>query len=400
MTPLAVVTTVVTDMASLRKLPNSPNWIACFRLPDGRRTQRSTGTTDRAEALRIALRFEDATNLANQGRLNDVQARRVISDIYAIANRDEMNSSSIKDFLDQWLKTKELEATEKTHARYETAVGHLLGYLGTRAKKDLIHLNSKELTKFRDQLAGKLSAGSVNITLKIIRAALGHARRQGLVDVNEAERVSILKRKDSGRARRAFTLAELQKILQVADDEWRGMILIGLYTGLRLADVVGLTWSNLDMLRQEITVTTGKTGRTQILPLAKPVVEYLEGLAASDDPEAPLFPDASAAHNRSQYGGTLSNQFHRILVSAGLAKVRSKENTGKGHGARRQSSELSFHSLRHTATSLLKNAGVSDVVARDIIGHESIAVSRQYTHIETETKRRAIDMMPDVTRAD
>jgi hypothetical protein len=45
---------------------------------------------------------------------------------------------------------------------------------------------------------------------------------------------------------------------------------------------------------------------------------------------------------------------------------------------------------------LLKNAGVSDVVARDIIGHESEAVSRNYTHIDTETKRRAIDAMPDV----
>jgi integrase len=60
-------------------------------------------------------------------------------------------------------------------------------------------------------------------------------------------------------------------------------------------------------------------------------------------------------------------------------------------------SDVSFHSLRHTSTSLLKNAGVSDVVARDIIGHESEAISRSYTHIETETKRKAVDSMPDVT---
>ena len=36
-------------------------------------------------------------------------------------------------------------------------------------------------------------------------------------------------------------------------------------------------------------------------------------------------------------------------------------------------------------------------MARDIIGHESEAVSRNYTHIETETKRVAVDKMPDVT---
>ena len=62
----------------------------------------------------------------------------------------------------------------------------------------------------------------------------------------------------------------------------------------------------------------------------------------------------------------------------------------------RTTSELSFHCLRHTATSLLKNAGVSDAVARDIIGHDSAAVSAHYTHIDTATKRGAVDSMPDV----
>ena len=50
----------------------------------------------------------------------------------------------------------------------------------------------------------------------------------------------------------------------------------------------------------------------------------------------------------------------------------------------------------HTATSLLKNAGVSDVVARDIVGHESEAVSRNYTHIDAETKRAALDKLPEL----
>ena len=52
---------------------------------------------------------------------------------------------------------------------------------------------------------------------------------------------------------------------------------------------------------------------------------------------------------------------------------------------------------RNVHLAKLKNAGVSDVIARDIIGHESEAISRNYTHIETETKRLALDSMPDVT---
>ena len=71
-------------MASLRELPNSPFWIACFTLPDGRRTQRSTKSTDRREALRIANQFEDASKAGRRGLLVEAQARKVIANIYAL----------------------------------------------------------------------------------------------------------------------------------------------------------------------------------------------------------------------------------------------------------------------------------------------------------------------------
>jgi hypothetical protein len=45
----------------------------------------------------------------------------------------------------------------------------------------------------------------------------------------------------------------------------------------------------------------------------------------------------------------------------------------------------------------LKRAGASDVVAREIIGHETAAVSRVYSHIDAATLRTAIDKMPDLT---
>ncbi|MEI8040196.1 MAG: tyrosine-type recombinase/integrase [Verrucomicrobiota bacterium] len=384
-------------MASLRRLLNSPYWIACFTLPDGRRTQRSTKTANRQEAKRIANKFEDASEDGTEGRLTEVQARKVIADIFAIANKNSLPSSTIRDFMTSWLKRKELEATEKTHQRYKTVVNHLLDYLGPKANFDIAHLASKEITGFRDDLAGRLTVGTVNISLKILRTALSQARRDGIVDANEAQRVSLLKNRTTDR-RRPFSLEELKKILGNANHEWRGMILVGLYTGLRLSDVATLTWLNADLERRELTVTTAKTGRRQILPLAKPVFDYLEALPSSDKPDEALFPEAYAARQRSLYGGTLSNQFYQILVAAGLAQKRTHVSQEKGRGARRELNALSFHSLRHTATSLLKNAGVSDVVARDIIGHESEAVSRNYTHIDLATKRKAVDGMPDVTQ--
>ena len=85
------------------------------------------------------------------------------------------------------------------------------------------------------------------------------------------------------------------------------------------------------------------------------------------------------------------------MTRAGVVPPRSNKASGKGRNAARTSNGLGFHCLRHTATTLLKRAGVSDVVAREIVGHETAAVSRTYSHIDAGTLRAAIDRLPDIT---
>src|SRR5262249_35039184 len=68
----------------------------------------------------------------------------------------------------------------------------------------------------------------------------------------------------------------------------------------------------------------------------------------------------------------------------------------KGRSAPRQPSEISFHSLRHSTATFLRAAGVSDFVAREILGHESAAIARLYTHLTTDDLRAAMQRVPDV----
>ena len=376
-------------------MPNSPYWIACFSLPDGRRTQRSTKATDRREAERISNKFEDAAKEARGGRLIEGQARKVIADIYSIGNKNQLPSSTVKEFFDSWLKRKELEAGDATNVRYGIVAEQFLKHLGNKTTSDISHITSRDVTEFRDDLAKRLAANTVNFAIKAIRGALNQAKRDGLIESNQADRVTLLKRRGQSK-RRPFTMDELKKILKVANEEWQGMVLVGLYTGLRLGDIASLTWANVDLQNQQLSVATRKTGRSQNLPIAKPVLRHLESLSAGDDPQQPLFPRACKKYDDGGHNGSLSKEFYNILVAAGLAVSRESTITGKGSSVRHTQNALSFHCLRHTATSLLKNAGVSDVVARDIIGHNSAAVSRVYTHIDAETTRKAVDKMPDI----
>lgn len=379
-------------MAALRKKPRSPFWFACFSLPDGRRTQRSTKVTDRRQAMRLAIEWEDAA----MRRITEAQARRVLSDIHEQIHGAALPSPSVTEFVAQWLVRKRGETSVVTHSSYVHATHDFCVFLGEKAAQPLHYIVPAVIAAWRDAAAARVSAVTANNKLKVIRGLFQSAWRDGLLTDNPAAKVGSLKRTEGNR--RPFTLAELKIVLGVANTEWRGLILAGLYTGQRLKDIASLTWANVDFERGEIRLSTSKTGRRQILPIAKPLRAYLEDLAAGDNPRAPLFPTAFPLAARPGGTSMLSQQFHGLLVSAGLAPARPPKCIGKGIGRRapRERSQISFHSLRHTATSLLKAAGVSEAVARDIIGHESAEISRHYTHVDDESKRAAVDKIPDI----
>lgn len=178
--------------------------------------------------------------------------------------------------------------------------------------------------------------------------------------------------------RRAFTDDELRRILAVADNGWRGMVLIGAYGGLRLGGVSVLCWQNVDLANRELRFTSEKTGREMVIPITGPLHGYLLEIASNDEPDAPLFPRAFESRSGKKSG--LSNRFYRLMVRAGVVERRTNKKKGACRNAARQSGGLGFHCLRHYCTTALKASGASDVVAREIIGHESTAVSRTYSH--------------------
>jgi integrase len=392
-------------MPSVHRQPGRPYWFCAFSIwnPEtftSRRVFRSTKTRDKKQAIEICRAWHRAALKARNGKLSVDAAREVIaqgvSDVFTAANIESLPSASVKSWCETWLQAKSIEAEESTHARYARIIDRFIESIGVKANRDLSTLQAVDVTRFRDREAKVLSRATANLSLKVLRICFGEALRQGLLAVNPAVRVPVLKSRDKS-TRRAFTLSEIKRILKACGDdvEWRGLVLFGLYLGQRLGDLAKLTWRAVNFDTGEIAFTTRKTGRRIVLPLVQPLSDYLASLPASDNPDAFIFPRAASATRT----GTLSNQFRDILVDAGLVEPRGHEATGKGRSQARQTSEISFHSLRHSAVTMLKASGVSDVLAREIVGHESSAVSRQYTHLTTHDLRTAMQRLPDVTNA-
>jgi integrase len=391
-------------MPSVHRQPGKPNWFCAFTIRDSqtgenKRVFRSTKTRDKKQAQEICRAWHKASLKARNGKLSADAAREIIArgvaDVFLAANAEPLSSASVRQWCEMWAKTKSIETEPSTHARYVRITERFTDSLGSKADRDLSTLQAADVSRFRDSEAKKRSRATANLSLKVLRVCFGEAVRQDLIEVNPAARVKMLKSKDKS-ARRAFTVAEIKRILKVCgdDEEWRGLVLFGLYLGQRLSDLAKLRWRAVNLDSGEIAFTTRKTGRRMVLPLMQPLADYLASLPVDDDPDSFIFPRAAKANHT----GTLSNRFRDILVSAGLVEPRSHKGTGKGRSHARETSEISFHSLRHSAVTMLKAGGVSDVLAREIIGHESAAVSRQYTHLSTDDLRGAMQRLPDVTK--
>lgn len=375
-------------MASLRKKPRSPYWHACFSLPSGRRVQRSTGETKRKAAQEKADEWEALARSGAKAR----QAHRVVAAIYRDAHNAELPSATPAIYLTELVARRKGEVAQATHVAYEGRAREFIAWLGTAAHRPIAEIDTSTFVRYRDHLAQRVAPGTANLAIKILRILFERARRDGLLPDNPAKDCGTLK-KPTESVRRPFTADELRAVLRVAGHEWRSMILFGLYTGQRIGDIARLRWSQIDTVNNEITFVTGKTGRRVRIPLASPLVSLIATLESGEASSAHVHPAAAATKRIS----TLSRQFREILASCGLAPETDHSKAKAGRDARRTPSELSFHALRYTATSMMKNAGISPAIVQDIIGHESAEISAHYTVVDQSSKRKALEALPDLT---
>jgi integrase len=380
-------------MASLIKKPSSRYFFACFRDMNGSQRRRTTGQTDRKKAQRIADHYEDLA----QRRIKSSRVRETTNELIREFYGEEVPSATVRQFYESWLAEKKAEVSPFTLVTYEKTASKFLAYLGAAADSDIADVRKAQIIAFRKDVMQSVSAKTANFDLKMVRSMFRKAKADGYLVEDPAEFVDNVRREGGGPVRRPFTLDELRDVLAAAEDEWRSMILFGLYTGQRLSDIAALTWSNIDLEDNEIRLVTRKTGKSLTIPIAEPLRTHIASLPAGDDPAQALHRRAfRVVASRTRNASRLSKEFVDLLASVGIRKPLPRTRTGKRVDSRRVPSELSFHCLRHTAVSLLKDAGVPQAVVQELIGHDSAQMSQQYTHVGIEALQKATAALPDL----
>ena len=261
-------------MSCVWKSPKSRFWIAQFTDHNGTRRNRSTKTTDRRKAEKLAEHYEAAYARKRTAR----QIREVISSAYEEITGEQLVNKSFRSFSQSWLAAKRNEVAEATLKFYAKAADKFLAHLGPLADADLGEITREHILDFRNREAETFAPKTVNHDLKAVKMLFLSAKRDGLIADNPAEDVKTVSQRGEKRTRRPFSLDELRAVLSVADEEWKSMILFGLYSGARLSDVATLTWQNVDLPAKELRFVARKTGKTIILPLDGPLAAHVEAM--------------------------------------------------------------------------------------------------------------------------
>ena len=340
----------------------------------GKRYCRSTRTKDRDKAERELQRFLAPFGLGEHRLpLADVWNAYVMS-----PDRNELAKATMDGKRQVWMHFARWMEHYYLHVNDLAGVTH-----------DMI---TEYLALIRADLCGSTYNGRVCILREIFHTL---ASKAGLDD-DPWQGVRL--RPDDSHSRRELTMDELRRLLDTAKDEWHKLILVGIYTGLRLGDCCRLDWSQINIAQGVIQLVPKKTRRHHqrlvTIPIHQTLGAALLGggesgqspIPSSQSLTGPVLPMIAEMYSRARW--QVSQHLSRIFKAANITMSVRLE------GRKNRTPEASFHSLRHTFVSLSANAGVPLHIVQSIVGHESTTMTRHYYHENLAALQQAVNAIP------
>jgi integrase len=340
------------------------------------------------------------------------EARRKLSELLKGTPKKPGPNLTLEEYLKQWLTTKR-KLTATTARRYEdVARTHINPVLG-RVRLDKLGPDDVErlldaLAKKRSQRGGKLSSTTVRKVYTVLSTALNDAKKKRLIPYNPAE--SVEAPEIANFEARVFSPDEAARFFEAVNGDAVGPVFaVTLALGLRLGEVLGLTWDQIDAdwgglwIRQQLQWIEPRhiAGRPIIRQLAysaengKAKPYLVRPKTKSSIAWLPLPQEIAVilkAHNARQSRGDDGLVF--TTVNGTPYSFRNVERSHEHFLTKAGLPKSRFHDLRHSCQSFLNALGVDPKTASQILRHANVRTTLDiYTHISPEQKRKAIDLL-------
>lgn len=305
-----------------------------------------------------------------------------------------------QNLLTEWLEIYQKEHIKaRTYSRYQGLITmHIVPTLGER---NISELGRREIQEFLTQQkkdgnmrnGEKLSATSTNMMLSVLNLAFEYACDMEYIEENPCVRVR--RTKAETKKIEAFTIEEqraIEKEIVSYNDRRLHGILLCLYTGLRIGELLGLTWNDVDLDRGVIKITKTvyrekdengtwqvcvDTPKTKASDRVIPLPEYIVDMLRQDYETAKTLYVVENKKGERMPIRSYQYIFEKLTERAGVRK-------------------LNFHALRHTFATRAIECGIDIKTVADIMGHQNASITlNRYAHCMLDHK---IEMMQKLQR--
>jgi integrase len=324
---------------------------------------------------------------------------KILDPAFALPTEAAAGALTLAAYSKTWLTGHAAAVCKKSTLRaYEHNLEtHILPVLGPKPIAQLARGDCKELLAVCR--GKKLAIKSLQNIARTLSTVLTEAMEEGLIPSNPAFRLGRYYGKGDAIPFKIdpFTRDEAAVFLEAARvhaPEHYTFLLAALRTGMRLGELLGLQWGDIDFAGGFLTVsrnrvagaiTTPKNGKSRRIDMSVQLGASLRSLLvqrkaekmAKGWAELPPWVFVTPLGGPCDGDNIRNRVFYRVLEKSGLRHVR-------------------FHDLRHTFASLLIQAGESLVYIKDQLGHSSIKITVDiYGHLIPGANRAAVDRLDD-----
>ncbi len=294
------------------------------------------------------------------------------------------------EYADRWLRSKNKKVRPKTIQRYSDLMRlHIVPIIGGI---QLLKLKPLHLEKVYEEASDRgLSPQSVLHIHRVLFTALKQAVAWQLIPRNIAE--AVTPPRPEHREVEAMTPRDVVRVLEtVVETDLEMPTILGLGTGMRLGEVLGLRWSDVDLEKKTARISQTVQETNEGLVFVPPKTHRsrrsvsLPGFVAHA-----LRKHKKEQSERRLVGGSAWHDLDLVIDRGDGLPVRTSSLSGRfADRMKKADIKLTFHGLRHGHASLMLAAGVHLKVVSERLGHSTIGITADlYTHVAEEVHEAA-----------
>ena len=315
----------------------------------------------------------------------------------------EPSKITVNEWLDIWLHDYKPQSVKRTTLQiYDSrAENHIRPFIGHIKMQDL---RRETIQGLINELSRKYAAETVKGIYITLHAALEQARKNSLIYVNCASGI-VLPKPDKSRVQ-AFTIEEQRRFMEAAKRSYMGdMFLLDLGTGLRIGELISLTWNDIDLengvLRVNRTLNIIKSSEDSHNKWLKTFGTPKTASSVRSIPLLPYITDLlkSARKKQDEKKDVLHYEDNNLVFSTRSGKPLDPRNMQRVFQSVLKQAGLSgfhIHCLRHTFATRGLEQGIELRVLQELLGHSTVKITADlYTHVLPDMKKDSIMKLKD-----